>query len=39
MPTHTVILGPSAFDGLPSALVVLLAILVVLGVVAHAAVI
>ena len=38
MPTHTVILRPSAFSGVPSALVILMTILVLLGVAAHAAV-
>jgi hypothetical protein len=38
MPTQTVILRPAAFGGAPSALVVLLTILIVIGVVAHAAV-
>lgn len=39
MTTQTVILRPNAFSGLPSALVILVTILVLLGVVAHAAVI
>jgi hypothetical protein len=38
MPPQTVILRPSPFSGLSSALLVLLAILVMLGVAAHAAV-
>lgn len=38
MPTRTVILRPSAFSGVPSALVILMTILVLLGVAAHAAV-
>ena len=38
MPTQTVILRPNPFGGLPSALVVLMTILVLLGVAAHAAV-
>lgn len=39
MTAQTVILRPSPFSGLPAALLVLLAILVVLGVAAHAAVV
>lgn len=38
MTANTVILRPQPFSGLPSALLVLMAVLVVLGVVAHAAV-
>ncbi len=38
MTTQTVILRPSPFSGLPSTLVVLVTILVVLGIAAHAAV-
>ena len=38
MPTHTVIVRPSAFSGGPSAHVILMTILVLLGVAAHAAV-
>jgi hypothetical protein len=39
VPTQTVILRPRAFDGIPSALVILMTILVLLGVAAHVAVI
>ncbi len=38
MPAQTVILRPNPFAGVTSALVVLLTILVILGVAAHAAV-
>ena len=38
MPAQTVILRPSAFSGVPSALVILVTILVVLGVAVHVAV-
>jgi len=38
MPTPTVILRPRAFSGVPSALVILVTVLVLLGVAAHAAV-
>jgi hypothetical protein len=38
VPTQTVILRPRAFDGIPSALVILMTILVLLGVAVHAAV-
>ena len=39
MTAQTVILRPSPFSGLPSVLVVLMAILVLLGIAAHAAVV
>lgn len=39
MTSHAVILRPSPFSGLPSALAVLVVVLVLLGVAAHAAVI
>jgi hypothetical protein len=38
MTAQTVILRPSPFSGLPSAMVVLMTILILLGIVAHAAV-
>jgi hypothetical protein len=38
MPAQTVILRPNPFGGFSSALIVLLAVLAMLGVVAHAAV-
>jgi hypothetical protein len=38
MPGQTIILRPSPFSGLPSALVGLLAILTLVGIAAHAAV-
>jgi hypothetical protein len=38
MPTQTVILGPSPLSSLSSVLLVLLAVLILLGVAAHAAV-
>ena len=39
MTSHTVILRPSPFSGLPSAFVVLMVVLVLLGIAAHAAVV
>ena len=38
MPAQTLILRPRPFDGIPSTILVVMAILVVLGIAAHAAV-